>query len=43
MMRRLPNFVSGLFEALMGFLLDIEDLPDWHTVGENGQSRARQG
>eukprot|EP00775_Hariotina_reticulata_P003510 gene3510-3780_t len=31
MVRRLPNFVSGLFEALMGFLLDIEDLPEWHT------------
>ena len=33
MVRKLPNFVSNLFEALMGFLLDIEDEPLWHEVG----------
>jgi hypothetical protein len=32
MVRKLPNFVSSLFEALMHFLLDIEDDPDWHRV-----------
>jgi hypothetical protein len=32
MVRRLPNFVGGLFDALMHFLLDIEDEPDWHRV-----------
>ncbi|WIA40679.1 hypothetical protein OEZ86_004377 [Tetradesmus obliquus] len=30
MVRRLPHFVGGLFEALMAFLLDVEDEPDWH-------------
>ncbi|KAF6254101.1 armadillo-type protein [Scenedesmus sp. NREL 46B-D3] len=30
MVRRLPNFVGELFNALMHFLLDIEDEPDWH-------------
>ncbi len=28
--RKLPNFVPQLFEALMGFLLDVEDEPLWH-------------
>jgi hypothetical protein len=32
MVRKLPNFVPSLFEALMNFLLDIEDDPDWHKV-----------
>lgn len=32
MVRKLPNFVATLFEALMNFLLDIEDEPDWHRV-----------
>jgi len=32
MVRKLPNFVSNLFEALMGFLLDIEDEPQWHEA-----------
>lgn len=36
MVRKLPNFVPTLFEALMGFLLDIEDDPDWHKVREVG-------
>ncbi|KAF8055485.1 IPO5 [Scenedesmus sp. PABB004] len=30
MVRRLPNFVGALFDALMHFLLDVEDEPDWH-------------
>lgn len=36
MVRKLPNFVSSLFEALMHFLLDIEDDPDWHRVSGGG-------
>jgi hypothetical protein len=36
MVRRLPNFVGSLFDALMHFLLDIEDEPDWHRVGVRG-------
>lgn len=36
MVRKLPNFVVTLFEALMNFLLDIEDDPDWHRVSEGG-------
>lgn len=32
MVRKLPNFVSSLFDALMNFLLDVEDEPDWHRV-----------
>lgn len=35
MVRKLPNFVTSLFEALMTFLLDIEDDPDWHRVSES--------
>lgn len=34
MVRRLPNFVPTLFAALMSFLLDVEDLPEWHRVGD---------
>eukprot|EP00878_Enallax_costatus_P012560 GHUV01013118.1.p1 GENE.GHUV01013118.1~~GHUV01013118.1.p1 ORF type:complete len:1009 (+),score=321.88 GHUV01013118.1:364-3390(+) len=30
MVRRLPNFVPTLFDALMNFLLDVDDVPDWH-------------
>jgi hypothetical protein len=29
-MRKLPDFVPTLFNALMGFLLDVEDDPLWH-------------
>ncbi|XP_057539019.1 uncharacterized protein LOC130817373 [Amaranthus tricolor] len=32
MMRKLPQFISRLFEILMKMLLDIEDDPDWHTA-----------
>lgn len=41
MVRRLPNFVGSLFEALMNFLLDIEDEPDWHRVRRGGRRSAR--
>jgi hypothetical protein len=36
MVRRLPNFAGRLFEALMGFLLDIEDDPLWHSAESAG-------
>jgi hypothetical protein len=36
MVRKLPNFVSTLFEALLHFLLDIEDDADWHRVSRGG-------
>jgi hypothetical protein len=46
MVRKLPNFVSTLFEALMSFLLDIEDEQDWHRVrgrwGERGMQTGRR-
>ncbi|KAL5563592.1 hypothetical protein UlMin_033339 [Ulmus minor] len=32
MMRKLPQFISRLFEILMKMLLDIEDDPAWHTA-----------
>lgn len=32
MMRKLPDFVPTLFSALMGFLLDVEDDPLWHSA-----------
>jgi hypothetical protein len=42
MVRKLPNFTPALFEALMGFLLDIEDDPDWHKVCARGQGACKQ-
>lgn len=32
MVRKLPHFVSQVFECLMGFLLDVEDAPQWHLA-----------
>lgn len=32
MMRKLPQFIRGLFEILMQMLLDIEDDPAWHSA-----------
>lgn len=32
MMRKLPQFISRLFTILMNMLLDIEDVPEWHTA-----------
>ncbi|KAL1832006.1 hypothetical protein DCAR_0102023 [Daucus carota subsp. sativus] len=32
MMRKLPQFISRLFSILMNMLLDIEDVPEWHTA-----------
>ncbi|XP_021714948.1 importin-5-like [Chenopodium quinoa] len=32
MMRKLPQFISRLFEILMKMLLDIEDDPAWHSA-----------
>ncbi|KAI7729184.1 hypothetical protein M8C21_025858, partial [Ambrosia artemisiifolia] len=32
MMRKLPQFVRGLFGILMRMLLDIEDEPAWHSA-----------
>jgi hypothetical protein len=36
MVRRLPNFAGRLFEALMGFLLDVEDDKLWHAAESAG-------
>ncbi len=35
--RAMPNFAECLFEALMVFLLDIEDLPKWHTAEDEDE------
>lgn len=43
MVRKLPNFVATLFEALMNFLLDIEDEPDWHRVRGGGGGQREGG
>ncbi|KAL4452685.1 hypothetical protein ABPG75_008347 [Micractinium tetrahymenae] len=32
MMRKLPQFADRLFKCLVGFLLDIEDHPQWHAA-----------
>ena len=32
MMRKLPQFMGKLFHALMCFLLDIDDEPEWHAA-----------
>ncbi|KAL9329415.1 hypothetical protein ACSQ67_004418 [Phaseolus vulgaris] len=32
MMRKLPQFISRLFAILMKMLLDIEDVPAWHSA-----------
>ncbi|XP_010528743.1 PREDICTED: importin-5-like [Tarenaya hassleriana] len=32
MMRKLPQFISKLFQVLMNMLLDIEDDPAWHSA-----------
>lgn len=34
MLKRLPNFVQQIFEVLMPFLLDIEDVIEWHQASE---------
>lgn len=34
MLKRMPNFVQQLFEVLMPFLLDIEDVIEWHQASE---------
>ena len=32
MMRKLPQFMGKLFHALMCFLLDVDDEPEWHAA-----------
>ncbi|GMH40252.1 hypothetical protein BSKO_08156 [Bryopsis sp. KO-2023] len=34
LLKRLPNFIQNLFEVLMPFLLDIEDVIEWHQAAE---------
>jgi hypothetical protein len=42
-MRKLPDFVPTLFNALMGFLLDVEDDPLWHTADSDAHEEVRAG
>ncbi|CAD7695704.1 unnamed protein product [Ostreobium quekettii] len=34
LLKRLPNFVQRLFGTLLFFLLDVEDVPEWHQATE---------
>lgn len=43
MMRKLPNFSTRIFVCVTGFLLDIEDDPEWHLAEDEAQEDAGQG
>eukprot|EP00198_Chlamydomonas_reinhardtii_P003408 XP_001692744.1 importin beta [Chlamydomonas reinhardtii] len=43
MMRKVPNLARTLFELVMGFLLDIEDDPAWHSAADDSNEDAGAG
>ncbi|KAG2489783.1 hypothetical protein HYH03_011733 [Edaphochlamys debaryana] len=43
MMRKVPNLARSLFELVMGFLLDIEDDPAWHSAADDANEDAGAG
>jgi hypothetical protein len=43
MMRKLPNFVQRVFAACLGFLMDVEDDPAWHTAEDEKQENEGEG
>ncbi|KAL6776649.1 IPB2 [Auxenochlorella protothecoides x Auxenochlorella symbiontica] len=43
MMRRLPQLPERLFNCLMLFLLDVEDVPEWHTAEDEKEENAGEG
>ncbi|GLI67663.1 hypothetical protein VaNZ11_011915 [Volvox africanus] len=43
MMRKVPNLARSLFELVMGFLLDIEDDPGWHSANDDSNEDAGSG
>ncbi|GLC61179.1 hypothetical protein PLESTB_001728100 [Pleodorina starrii] len=43
MMRKVPNLARSLFELVMGFLLDIEDDPAWHSAADDSNEDAGAG
>lgn len=43
MMRKLPNFVERLFACCLKFLLDIEDVPEWHSAEDEKNENEGEG
>lgn len=43
MLRKCPHFVQRLFQCLLGFLLDLEDTPEWHTQEDDEDNNDESG
>ena len=43
MMRKLPLFVERLFACCLKFLLDIEDVPEWHAAEDEKNENEGEG
>ncbi|PSC74524.1 ARM repeat-containing [Micractinium conductrix] len=43
MMRKLPQFADRLFNCMVGFLLDVEDDPQWHAAEDEKLEHEGEG